>query len=285
MNEAGGLNAMEAEAVSLIFLVFILGVRHGLDADHLAIIDAQTRYNWQMGSPIARWVGTLFSFGHGAVVAIIAVVLGMFVKNFKFPDYFDALSTWIAIISLFAIGTWNIVNLLKRRAPGEEFRIHGIKSKFLPRLMKETTNPFFIILLGGAFALAADTVSQTSMWALSASNSSGYMPVILGLVFMIGMMLTDTLDSIIAYRMISQSGKLGQSASRLMGWMIVMLAYGVSFYEAFTFFYPVVDLDFEIVGIIAFALILLCFGVVSIRAKLNPAALKSKEAGAIQPKI
>ncbi|SDE54720.1 high-affinity nickel-transport protein [Priestia aryabhattai B8W22] len=34
------------ENLSLILLVFLLGFRHGLDADHLAFIDGQTRYNW-----------------------------------------------------------------------------------------------------------------------------------------------------------------------------------------------------------------------------------------------
>jgi nickel/cobalt transporter (NiCoT) family protein len=43
--------------ISLIILVFVLGLRHGLDADHLACIDGLTRYNWRMNSPIARWVG------------------------------------------------------------------------------------------------------------------------------------------------------------------------------------------------------------------------------------
>ncbi|WP_416826319.1 sodium:proton antiporter [Ectobacillus polymachus] len=255
------------ENVSLIVFVFILGIRHGLDADHLAFIDGQTRYNWRMGSRIARWIGTLFSFGHGLVVASISIIIGLFMKNFKFPDYFDTLSTWVAITSLFIIGTLNIYNLLRTKSTQKEFQLSGIKGKFLPRFIKGTTNPFFIILIGGMFALAADTVSQTSAWALVAGGAGGYMSVIVGIVFMFGMMLTDTIDSFITYRIISQSGKIGQSASRVIGWIIVILAYGVSFYEAFTYFYPVVNLDFEIVGITSFLLLVLCFTIVSLRAK------------------
>lgn len=45
---------------------------------------------------------------------------------------------------------------------------------------------------------------------------------------MIEMMTTDTIDSQVAYRMISYSSKLGESASMIMGWIIVLLAYGVS---------------------------------------------------------
>ncbi|GIM46350.1 nickel/cobalt efflux system [Collibacillus ludicampi] len=255
------------ETLSLIFLVFVLGLRHGLDADHLACIDGLTRYNWRMNSPIARWVGTLFSFGHGLVVASVAVILGLFIKNFQFPDYFDTVVTWVSITSLFMIGTLNILNLIRTKSTESDFELRGIKGKFIPRIARETTNPFLVILIGGVFAMAADTVSQTSVWALATGNSGSHMPLILGLTFMIGMMTTDTIDSWVTYRMISQSSKLGQSASRVMGWVIVALAYGVSFYEALTFFYPEAELDFEIVGAILFVLMLLCFGFISLRRK------------------
>lgn len=161
------------ENLSLIFLVFVLGLRHGLDADHLACIDGLTRYNWRMGSSIARWVGTLFSFGHGLVVASVAVILGMFIKNFKFPDYFDTIVTWVSVLSLFLIGTLNIYNLLRTKSKEVDFQLRGIKGKFIPRIARETTNPFLVVLVGGVFAMAADTVSQTSVWALAAVKNLG----------------------------------------------------------------------------------------------------------------
>ncbi|TWE08055.1 high-affinity nickel-transport protein [Neobacillus bataviensis] len=256
------------ETISLIFLVFILGLRHGLDADHLACIDGLTRYNGRMNSPIARWVGLLFSFGHGLVVTCIATILGIFMKSFTIPDLVNALVTWISIVSLFAIGTLNIFNLLRTKSSAEEdFQVKGIKGKFLPKMLKETTNPFFVILIGGLFALAAETVSQTSMWAIAAGNTASYMPVLLGIIFMAGMMITDTFDSIVAFRLIKDSNRLGQSASRFMGWVIVALAYGVSFYEAFTFFFPSAELDFEILGVMLFVLFGLSYVIVSYRIK------------------
>src|SRR5579875_1337754 len=184
------------ETISLILLVFVLGLRHGLDADHLACIDGLTRYNIRMNSPIARWVGTLFSFGHGLVVTCIAVILGIFMKNFKIPDLVNTVVTWISIVSLFSIGTLNIYNLLRTKSTtAESFQLSGIKGKFLPRIVQETTNPFFVVLIGAIFALAADTVSQTSMWAIAAGNSASYFPFIMGMIFMLGMMITDTIDS------------------------------------------------------------------------------------------
>ncbi|MDM5336360.1 sodium:proton antiporter [Fictibacillus enclensis] len=255
------------ENLSLVLLVFVLGLRHGLDADHLAFIDGQTRYNWRMGSPFARWVGTLFSFGHGGMVAMTAGILGMAMENFSFPPSFDHFASWVSITSLFLIGTLNTYNLLRTRNNNEEFQLSGLKGKFIPKVAKGTTNPFLIILVGAVFALAAETVSQTAVWSLAAGNSGKYMPLILGFVFMFGMMLTDTIDSLIVYKMVNQSSKIGQSASRLMGWVIVCLAYGVSFYLAFTFFYPWAELDFETVGLILFIFLVATFIFVSVRSK------------------
>jgi nickel/cobalt transporter (NiCoT) family protein len=256
------------ETISLILLVFVLGLRHGLDADHLACIDGLTRYNVRLNSAIARWVGLLFSFGHGLVVTIIAAILGIFMKSFTIPDLVNTLVTWFSTLSLFAIGTLNLFNLMRKKSTeNEDFRVSGIKGKFLPKMLKETTNPFFVILIGGLFALAAETVSQTSMWAIAAGNTASYMPVLLGIIFMLGMMITDTLDSIVAFRLIKESNRLGQSASRVMGWVIVVLAYGVSFYQAFTFFFPWAEVDYEILGVMLFTAFVLIYLFISYRIK------------------
>ena len=60
---------------TLCVLVFLLGMRHGFDADHLAAIDGLTRLNQRPGLALARYCGALFSAGHGLVVLVIAVVV------------------------------------------------------------------------------------------------------------------------------------------------------------------------------------------------------------------
>ncbi|HEX6829121.1 MAG TPA: nickel transporter, partial [Burkholderiales bacterium] len=59
--------------MALLALVFTLGLKHGLEADHLVAIDGLTRYNAIARPRIARWCGTLFSLGHGAVVVAVAL--------------------------------------------------------------------------------------------------------------------------------------------------------------------------------------------------------------------
>ena len=161
----------------------------------------------------------------------------------------------------------NLYNLLRTKANNDEFQLSGIKGKFISKIARGTTNPFLIIIVGALFALAAETVSQTAIWSLAAGNSGEYMPLVLGLVFMLGIVITDTIDSLIVFRMINQTNKFGQSASSVMGWVIVVLAYGVSFYQAFTFFNPWAELDFEILGVVLFLSLTFSFVLVSVRSR------------------
>lgn len=243
----------------LFILVFVLGMRHGLDADHLAYIDGQVRYNWKIGSSLSRWVGSFFSLGHGSVVMFVAIIISFVSEKFTFPPYFDEIGTWVSIVSLFLVGTVNVTNLLRKNEDHEHYVVKGIKGNLVPSFIKSTNNPFIIALVGGLFALAADTVSQTSVWALASIHAGKYMSILLGLVFLAGMMITDTIDSWLTHKMITHSNKLGRKASKIMGWLIVLLSYGVSFYELFAFFNHSLDIDFEIIGVISFIIIVTIF--------------------------
>ena len=58
----------------LIALAFVLGLKHGMDVDHLATIDGLARFNTAAGRlRLARLCGFLFSLGHGAIVCAVAV--------------------------------------------------------------------------------------------------------------------------------------------------------------------------------------------------------------------
>lgn len=56
----------------LAALAFSLGLRHGLDANHLAAIDSLVRHNLRSAPRRAAACGALFSLGHGAVVLGVA---------------------------------------------------------------------------------------------------------------------------------------------------------------------------------------------------------------------
>jgi high-affinity nickel-transport protein len=57
--------------------VFVLGLRHGADPDHLAIIDNLTRNAYERHPHWSRYVGTLFAGGHSVMVLAIAALVGL----------------------------------------------------------------------------------------------------------------------------------------------------------------------------------------------------------------
>src|SRR5260221_520427 len=74
-----------ADALGLAALVFVLGLKHGLDPDHLVAIDGLTR------SSRSRWCGLFFSLGHGCGVTLVGVV---FTLGMVFTDALNGL--WVA---------------------------------------------------------------------------------------------------------------------------------------------------------------------------------------------
>ena len=76
-------------------------------------------------------------------------------------------------------------------------------------------------------------------------------------------MLADSIDGFLIYKMVKQTGRVGRQASRIMGWVIVFLAYGVAFYDGLAYFFPKLTVDFELVGIISFLSLLVGLAMVS----------------------
>ena len=90
--------------LSLLMLTFVLGMKHGFDADHLATIDGLTRYNARARPRLARYCGTLFSLGHGAVVMGIALGVTALAGHWDVPEWFGTLGALISIAFLAALG-------------------------------------------------------------------------------------------------------------------------------------------------------------------------------------
>src|SRR5260221_715144 len=68
-----------ADALGLAALVFVLGLKHGLDPDHLVAIDGLTR------SSRSRWCGLFFSLGHGCVVTLVGIALAVVASDWQVP--------------------------------------------------------------------------------------------------------------------------------------------------------------------------------------------------------
>lgn len=204
---------------ALAALVFLFGLKHGLDADHLATIDGLTRLNARAvdrGATWARWCGTLFSLGHGMVVLAIAAVLGLASERWTPPTWLDATGAWISIGFLATLGLVNLRAVLTA-APGQVVTPVGLKGRFLGRLTR-ARHPLAVAGVGALFALSFDTVSQSALFALTATQFGGLGHALaLAALFVAGMLVTDGVNGLWIARLIARADQIAVLASRIMG--------------------------------------------------------------------
>lgn len=221
----------------LLALVFVLGLRHGFDPDHLATIDGLTRFNAAANRRVARWCGMLFSLGHGAIVMIVALSVGLLAHSWAVPGWLDDIGAWISILFLALLGLLNLVAVWQT-APGEVVQPLGLKGRFLGRL-QHTSHPALVALVGALFALSFDTMSQAALFSITAAGLGGWgYSLLMGAMFMSGMMATDGINGLWIARLIRRSDQLACYASRVMSLTVALLSLLVAGFGIARYFSP-----------------------------------------------
>jgi nickel/cobalt transporter (NiCoT) family protein len=248
---------------SLLILTFVLGMKHGFDADHLATIDGLTRYNARRRPGLARYCGTLFSLGHGAVVLAIALGVSGLASQWEVPEWFGILGSLISIAFLVALGSLNLAAVL-RAGPDEVVQPVGLKGKLLGNL-RHASHPALIALVGALFALSFDTLSQAAFFALTATQFGGWQhALVLALLFTSGMLLTDGINGLWIARLIARADQVALVASRVMGLVVSGVSLLVAAFGVAKLLSPAVDawsegkeqgFGFMLVAIIAFSFV------------------------------
>ena len=226
--------------LSLLILTFVLGMKHGFDADHLATIDGLTRYNARHRPGLARYCGTLFSLGHGAVVMAIALGVSALAGQWEVPEWFATLGSLISITFLVALGSLNLAAVL-RAGPDEIVQPVGLKGRLLGNL-RQVSHPVLVALVGALFALSFDTLSQATFFALTATRFGGWEhALVLALLFMLGMLLTDGINGLWIARLIARADQVALVASRVMGLVVSGVSLLVAAFGAAKLLSPAVD--------------------------------------------
>ncbi len=209
-------NLLEMTPTSLILLAFTLGLRHGLDPDHLATVDALTRFNAQRGNRVARWCGLLFSAGHGSVVVAGSAVVGIFSASWEIPRWIETAGEWMSVAILIALGVLNLRAVFRTPATQMVAGV-GFKQRLFGRF-QQTANPMLVFGIGALFALSFETISQTSLYALTATQFAGWLgAVLLGVAFLLGMMVTDGINGLWVSHLMRRADQVARIASRVIG--------------------------------------------------------------------
>jgi high-affinity nickel-transport protein len=207
-------------------VAYVFGLRHGLDADHIAAIDNTTRKLMQDGRRPTT-VGFWFSLGHSTVVValIVALVYATRAVIGAIPALQvmgDVAGTAISGIFLFAMGTinivivWEIYQVFRSVREGEldEARFEealanrGFMSRYFGGMFKMIEKPWQIYPVGVLFGLGFDTASEVALIAISVGVGVTaavpiWMVLVLPLMFTCGMVLVDTSDALLMTAMYS----------------------------------------------------------------------------------
>ncbi|MCI4372521.1 MAG: HoxN/HupN/NixA family nickel/cobalt transporter [Thermoplasmata archaeon] len=201
----------------LAITAYILGVRHGFDADHIAAIDNTTRKLLNEGKrPLT--VGTWFSLGHstivcGMIVALVVVTEFIQKQYNTFAAVGAVVGTLISGVFLFVIGIVNVIivldvwrmfrgvrdQALDQKALDEQMNKRGFLNRIFGRFFRVVTEPWQIYPIGVLFGLGFDTATEVLIIGLAVVVAgSGAIPLwavlILPLLFTCGMVLSDTTD-------------------------------------------------------------------------------------------
>ncbi|MFW0884119.1 HoxN/HupN/NixA family nickel/cobalt transporter [Candidatus Acidulodesulfobacterium sp. H_13] len=202
---------------SLGLLAVFFGLKHALDADHIAAIDNTTRKLINDGKkPVG--VGFFFSLGHSLSIfalTIVTVILGEFVVK-AYPvlgGISNVLGTGISALFLYIIAFMNLLILISiikvarnfknvsNKKMEEELLKRGFMFRFFGGVMKLITSSWQMIFVGILFGLGFDTASEVAILSMSAVFALSGRPLIdvltLPLLFASGMMLLDSTDGVV----------------------------------------------------------------------------------------
>jgi len=201
-------------------LAYTFGLRHAVDADHIAAIDNVTRKLMQDGKhPVS--VGFFFSLGHSTIVVALTVgiALAAGVIHASMPGFQavgGVIGTAVSALFLFAIAGINLVVLIdvyrsfrgvRRGEPYQEIVVdnalaqRGVMGRILRPFVRGIRSSSQMYPLGVLFGLGFDTASEVGLLGIAALEAGKGLPVvtilIFPLLFTVGMCLLDTTDGVL----------------------------------------------------------------------------------------
>ncbi len=217
---AAGLFHSCPTALSLCFLAYGLGLRHAVDADHIATIDNVTRKLMQQGQkPVG--VGFFFSLGHSTIVILMSlcVAAGTGYVRDHFPQFQQVggiIGTSVSAFFLLLIAAVNFFVFLdvfkrfnaarKGRYPvehgGEEVAgAGGVLSWALRSVFRFVGRSWQMYPIGLLFGLGFDTATEVALLGIAATQAAEQTPIwsimVFPLLFTAGMCLVDTTDGVV----------------------------------------------------------------------------------------
>jgi nickel/cobalt transporter (NiCoT) family protein len=202
------------------FLAYTFGLRHAVDADHIAAIDNVTRKLMQEGKrPVG--VGMFFSLGHSTIVLALSVAIAL--TSVALQDRFASfknvgglIGTGVSAFFLLAIAAANLFILIsvyhtfravKKGAEYHEEDLNLLLSKrgffgrIFRRLFRLIAHSWQMYFVGFLFGLGFDTATEIGVLGITATAATKGLSIwsilVFPALFAAGMALVDSTDSIL----------------------------------------------------------------------------------------
>ena len=200
-------------------LAYGFGLRHALDADHIAAIDNVTRKLVQANKQPDS-VGLFFSLGHSTIVIAASLAIALFAGALSahwswLRDAGSLIGTTLSALFLFAIAIANMFTLAAVHRDFQRVRrggqlvnaghdvlaASGILARIFRPLFGLIRSSWQMYPLGLLFGLGFDTATEIGVLGISAAQAAKGLSVLSLLIFpalfTAGMALVDTADSVL----------------------------------------------------------------------------------------
>lgn len=204
--------------LALSLIAWCYGLRHAVDADHIAAIDSATRKLMQQKKR-ALTTGAWFSLGHSTIVVLASIGIALTTSVFKqhmvwFQNIGGIIGTTVSAAFLLILATinliifcqvWKAFRHLKRTGiydlSTEDVTVSGPLNWLFRSAFRLVGKDWHMYFVGFLFGLGFDTATEISLLGISASSASNGMSVwsilVFPALFTCGMALIDCLDSIL----------------------------------------------------------------------------------------
>jgi nickel/cobalt transporter (NiCoT) family protein len=222
---AFSLFADRPTVMATALLAWVFGLRHAVDADHIAAIDNVVRKLMHAGDA-PRSVGLYFALGHSTIVVVATMLLALGVVSLGadslLKDVGGLIGTSVSALFLLVIavinlaifaGLWRTFRAAREQgvhdAEGREALLanRGFLARLLGPMFRLVTKPWHMYPLGFLFGLGFDTATEIGLLSISASEAARGASLgdvlVFPALFAAGMALVDTADSALmvsAYR-------------------------------------------------------------------------------------
>lgn len=197
--------------LALCGMAYVLGLRHALDADHIAAIDNVSRSLVGRGER-ATSVGLLFALGHSTAVSIVSLAVGVaairmssaFEQARALAAVYSTLISVVVLISVVPRNAWTAWRIYKGDPSVRTAQPVSLAARLIRRAVGFHLKSWQMFFVGALFGLGFETATAVALLGLSAARMSGGAStasvMVFPLLFTAGMTLVDAFDGVLVER-------------------------------------------------------------------------------------